>query len=73
MSLTDKYKRSPVVGPGTELYGARLVIEWEISYVDVTRCREDTTWFPVNLTRVAQHNTHFAEVGCQLIRTVNTQ
>ena len=40
----------PVVGPGAELYWARLVVERKVSDVDIARRRKHTTWFPVDTT-----------------------
>jgi len=68
-TLFNRYSStlSPVVGPRAELYRTQLVVEREVSYIDVARRHEDATWFPVNSARVADQHAHFPEVGCQLV------
>ena len=59
----------PVVGPGTELYRTRLVVEREISNVDVARGCEDSARFPMNMSVMSQHDANFLEVRGQFLRT----
>jgi len=63
-SCLYNYSDLPVIGPGTELNGTRLVVERKISNIDVTRCCENSARFPVNATIVTQHYADFLEVRC---------
>jgi hypothetical protein len=42
----------PVVGPGAELNWTRLVIEGEVSNIDIACSRKHSAWFPVHVTIV---------------------
>ena len=46
----------------TDLYRTALLIEGEVSDVDVASCREDTSGFPVHAAVVGHKRSDLAEV-----------
>lgn len=60
----------PVVGPGADLYGTRLVVEREVADVDVASGREHATRLPVHVTVVVDEDAHLAKVRRQVLGAV---